>query len=234
MPNATLDLPATLDLDQFLSEEAHDLRTPFNHITGFSKLILSGTGPLYTAEMLHDDMATVYQSGQRALLLMNSLIDAARLKRHEKEASFSTFQVKTLLEQSIALWKKFNPNSGLQPEYHILTAIPRLIADEILLRQALAGFILYVAQYVDLEAQVTLTVEDEPGWFVLTVTSQGKKVQPFSRLDLQLQGYVNRALIELQRGAIRRAEETDDGALIQFVLPNEQAADNPHRPDSAG
>ncbi len=221
MPNVPLDLPATLDLERFISEEAHDLRTPFNHITGFSKLILGGTGPLYTAEMLHDDMATIYQSGQRALLLMNGLIDAARLNRHEKEASFSSLQIKTLLEQSIALWKKFNPNSRLQPEYHIFTSIPCLVADELLLRQVLAGFVLFVAQYVDVESQVTLTVEEEPGLFVLTVTSHGKKVQPFSRLDLQLQGYVNRALVELQQGAIRRAEETDDGALIQFVLPNE-------------
>jgi K+-sensing histidine kinase KdpD len=34
-----------------------------------------------------------------------------------------------------------------------------------------------------------------------------------------MQGYIGRAMVELQQGEIRLAEETDDGASIQFALP---------------
>jgi len=97
--------------------------------------------------------------------------------------------------------------------------VSRVYADEALLRQILAGLILYVAQYVVPQAKITLTVEEEEDWAVFTVAAAGTKVQPFSQLDLDMQGYLCRAFIELQRGEIRSAEETDDGAAIKFALP---------------
>lgn len=219
MAHTKLELPTHLDLEQFISNEAHDLRTPFNHVTGFSRLLLSGGSAAYTAEMQKEDLGTVYRSGQRALLLLNGLIDIARLNRHEKETSPDELEILSLVEQSLTHWRKFHPASTLQTEIQISTSTPRLRADEALLRQILSGFILYVAQYADPRAKVTLTVEEEEGWFVFTVSSAGTKVQPFSQLDLDMQGYINRAFVELQGGEIRLAEETDEGASIQFALP---------------
>jgi K+-sensing histidine kinase KdpD len=34
-----------------------------------------------------------------------------------------------------------------------------------------------------------------------------------------MQGYISRTMVEIQQGEIRLAEETDDGASIQFALP---------------
>jgi K+-sensing histidine kinase KdpD len=219
MANHKLELPTHLDLEQFISEEAHDLRTPFNHVTGFSKILASGVSAAYTAEMQMEDIATIYRSGQRALWLLNGLIDIARLNRHEKEASSEELDILAVVEQSLTYWRKFNPASTLQTEIQISTSAARVVADEGLLRQTLAGFILYVAQYVDPRGKVTLAIDEEESWFVFSVTSAGTKVQPFSQLDLNMQGFINRALVELQRGEIQAAEETDGGAAIKFALP---------------
>jgi signal transduction histidine kinase len=219
MTNTPLELPTHLDLEQFISTEAHDLRTPFNHVTGFSKILLSGVGATYTPEMQKEDLGTIYRSGQRALWLLNGLIDIARLNRHEKEAGPEDLDILAVVEQSLAYWRKFHPAATLQTDIQISTSAKRLSADEALLRQALAGLMLYVAQYVDLQAKVTLTIEEDDDWFVFTVASAGTKVQPFSQLDLDMQGYLSRAFIELQGGEIRSAEETADGASIKFVLP---------------
>jgi signal transduction histidine kinase len=221
MANIKLELPTHLDLEQFISNEAHDLRTPFNHVTGFSKILFNGVSAAYTAEMQREDLGTVYRSGQRALWLLNGLIDIARLNRHEKEASPEDLDALAVVEQSLAYWRKFHPASALQTDIQISPSASRVYADEALLRQILAGFILYVAQYIDPHAKVTLTIEEEEGWFVFTVAGTGTKAQPFSQLDLDMQGYVNRAFIELQRGEIRSAEETADGASIKFALPKQ-------------
>jgi signal transduction histidine kinase len=219
MTNIKLELPTHLDLEQFISAEAHDLRTPFNHVTGFSKILFNGVSAAYTAEMQREDLGTVYRSGQRALWLLNGLIDIARLNRHEKEASPEDLEILSVVEQGLAHWRKFHPTSLLQTEIQISTSAPRLYADEALLRQILAGLILYVAQFIDPRAKVTLAIDEEEEWFVFSVTGAGIKVQPFSQLDLDMQGYINRAFIELQRGEIRSAEETDEGASIKFALP---------------
>jgi signal transduction histidine kinase len=219
MTNVPIELPAYLDLEQFVSEQTHDLRSPFNQIVGFSKMLLNDPSPTYPLELQKEDAGTVHRNGQRALLLMNGLIDIARLKRHEKEANPAKVEIKSLLEQSLAYWRRFNPASVLQTESQVSTSASHLYADELWLRQILSGFIMVVAQYVDPQGTVTIAVEEEPEWFVFKVASTGKKAAPFSQLDLQMQGYISRTMVEIQQGEIRLAEETDDGASIQFALP---------------
>jgi K+-sensing histidine kinase KdpD len=214
-----IPLPAHLDLEQFVSEQTHDLRSPFNQIVGFSKMLLNDPSPTYPLELQKEDASTVYRNGQRALLMMNGLIDIARLNRHEKEANPAEVEIESLLEQSLAYWRRFNPASILQTENQVSTSTSHLYADEMLLRQTLFSFIMVVAQYVDPQGTVTITAEEEPEWFVFKVAGTGKKAQPSSQLDLQMQGYLGRAMVELQQGEIRLAEEADDGASIQFALP---------------
>jgi len=219
MTSTPLDLPKHLDLEQLIAEETHDLRSPFNQIIGFSKMLLSEPNPNYPPELQREDAGAIYRAGQRALLLVNGLIDIAQLEQHKSEVNLVELEVKPLLEQGLAFWKKFNPASSLQPGYQIKTSASCLNADEVLLRQVLCSFIMVVGLYVDPQAKVTLTVEEEPDWLIFKVVAVGKKVQPFSRLDLRMQGYIGRTLVELQQGEMRVAEETDDGASIQFALP---------------
>jgi len=224
MPNVPLDLPRQLDLAQFISDEAHDLRSPFNQIVGFSKLLLNNPSAAYPLEMQKEDTATVYRNGQRALMLLNGLIDIARLQRHEKELNPIELDLKSLLEQSISNWKKINPAAMFQPQYTIFTSITQFSADELFLRQILGSFITVVSQYIDSQGAVTLTVEDEPNGLIFKVTGTGKKIQPFSMLDLHMQGYLGRTMLELHQGEIRLAAETEDGAAIHFALTTKSAS----------
>ncbi len=219
MTNTPLDLPEQIDLEHLIAEEAHDLRSPFNLIIGFSKMLQSEPNPNYPPELQREDAEAIHRAGQRSLLLMNSLIDIARLNRHEKEPVPADGELKLLLAQGLAFWKKFNLASKLQTKYQINTAISHLNTDDTLFRQTLCSFIMVVTQYIDPEAAVTVTVDDEPDWLVFTVSGAGKKAKPFSKLDLRMQGYLGRAFVEVQRGEIRAANETDDGASIQFALP---------------
>ena len=221
MTNTPLDLPRQIDLEELIAHEAHDLRSPYNLIIGFSKMLQSEPNPAYPPELQREDAEAIYRSGQRALLLMNSLIDIARLNRHDKEAVSAEVELKLVLAQSLAFWKKFNLASTLQTDFQINTTTSHLIVDEALLRQTVCSFIMVVAQHVDPQASVLLTVEEESSWLIFTIHGTGQKAQPFSQLDLQLQGYLGRALVELQGGELRTAEETADGAMIVFTLPQQ-------------
>ncbi len=219
MPTKPIQLPTEIDLDQFISVQAHDLRTPFNHIIGFSKITLNTVGDAPLTNYQKDDLTTVYRSGLRALSLMNGLIDIARLNRHEKELKVAEADIQQILDSSLTQWKKVNPGYDAQLEVKILAASSKMQVDDQLLRQILTGFITYVAQYCESRQQITLTVEETPDQFVFSIASSGTRARLPSGLDLEMLGYVNRAFVELHHGSILCSEENDSGALIKFCLP---------------
>jgi len=214
-----INLPTQLNLDQFISTQAHDLRTPFNHIIGFSKMTINTVSDSALTDLQKEDLGTIYRSGLRALAMMNGLIDAARINRHEKELHYSENNIKQLMDQSSAKWKKNNPDSDLQTKFAIRTKSEKISADGMVLQQVVSSFIEYVALFCDGKATAFVTIEEEPNWFVFTWTSSGKKTSQVQMLDLELFGYINRALIELHKGKLRKNEENDEGAIIQFALP---------------
>ena len=219
MPDKKIILPTQIDLNQFISLQAHDLRTPFNHITGFSKMLLNTVGEAPLTDFQKEDLGTVYRSGMRALTLLNGLIDIARLNQHEKEPSPKDTDIEQLIAQGLAQWKKFNPGAEVQLDYQVLTSVKTIHTDEQLARQIISSLIAFVALYCVSGTAVTIIAADEPDWFLFTFSSTGVKARLPSELDLDMLGYVNRTLIELQNGQIRQAEETDDGAIIRFALP---------------
>ncbi len=218
MPIKKIKFPTTIDLDRFISVQAHDLRTPFNHIIGFSKMTLNTVGDAPLTNFQKEDLGTVYRSGLRALSLMNGLIDIARINRHEKEMHLSDINIQQLVEQCLAQWKKFNPASEVQVEPRILVTSQIIHADEQLLKQVITGFIAYVALYCEAKVKVNITVEEIPDQFIFAFASVGTKARLPSELDLEMFGYVNRTFVELQAGKILQAEENDDGALIKFAI----------------
>lgn len=218
MADMSLDFPTQIDLAQFVSVEAHDLRSSFNHIVGFSKIVLNGQdGPL--TDLQKEDLTTVYHSGLRALTLMNNLIDIARLSRGEKSASPANLEISRLLEQVTVQWKKYYPSRNIQVETTVLAAFPTVQADEPQLKQIILSLMGYVAEYVEDPAKILIQVEGEPGWQLITITSEGKKTGIQSSLDLTMLGYVSRGFIELNKGVIRAAQDMGGGATICFALP---------------
>jgi signal transduction histidine kinase len=215
----SLELPTKIELEEFISREAHDLRSPFNQVIGFGKMLINTVKNEPISDMQKEDLNTVYRGGMRALLLMNALIDIARLNRGEKEISPGETKIESLMEHSLAQWKKFHPGADLQIQHHILTTSATMQTDELLAQQIITGTIAYVALFCGPKATVTLTMEDDASGFIFTFTSKGEKAQAVPPMDLEMMGYVNRASVELLGGSVRRAEENDDGALIRFVLP---------------
>jgi K+-sensing histidine kinase KdpD len=219
MPIKPLELPTKIDLEEFISAEAHDLRSPFNQVIGFGKMLINTVKTEPLSDMQKDDLNTVYRSAMRSLNLMNELIDIARFNRGEKTAYPAETDIEKLMEHSLAQWKKFHPGNETQIQTHILTTSSKFILDEMLTQQLIIGSIAYVTLFCEPKATVHLTMKEETDKVVFTFASQGAKVRAMSEMDLKMLGYVNRACIEVQKGSIRRAEENDDGALIQFVLP---------------
>jgi signal transduction histidine kinase len=218
MTKNILELPKQIDLEQFLSAQSHDLKTPFNHIIGFSKIILKGQdGPL--TDFQREDITTVYNSGVRSLNLISNLVEIARLSRGEKKASQMDTDMHMLVEQATAQWKKLNPTNEIQIDTKIACTNPTIRADEMQIRQLLSSSISIVAEYVERTGKIILSLEEENNCVIINVQSIGDKSKNPSELDLEMHGFLIQAYIDQQHGELRTHEVYDDGARIGFALP---------------
>jgi len=219
MTTTPLILPNELDPEKFISVHAHDLRTPFNHITGFSKMLINTLSDAPLSDFQKEDLGTVYRSGMRALLLMNGLIDITRLNRKEARFEIGEVILKPAIEQGIVFWKKFHPESDTQFELDPAAVSPILPADEQMLKQIVSCAITYVNNFTEAKAKVQIGAKEDGQKLLLGFTSVGQKSNHPSELDMEMAGFLVRAFVELHRGEIRRAETNDEGAVLELALP---------------
>ncbi len=212
-----LTIPSEIDLAEFISKEAHDLRSPFNRILGFVKLVLKGLdGPI--TDQARDDLNTVQQNSLNAFAFVNGLIDIARLNRGEKGMELASLPVNSLLEQAVGDWKK-QYSKGIPPGVKITAPACTIQADEILFRLCLSNWISYATEFVLENIQIQIQVEARPSDCLFTVRSSGKKVQAPPACDLTIYGYVAKKTLELQKGALLRLEQEAQGAAVEFSWP---------------
>ena len=79
-----------------MSRMGHDLKTPINAITGFSKVILKGIdGPI--TEFQQQDLTSIYEGGKKLLTMINDVFEVAKADTGKSGLYPVTFDVATLL-----------------------------------------------------------------------------------------------------------------------------------------
>jgi signal transduction histidine kinase len=212
------EFPEQLDLAEFISKEAHDLKSPFNRILGFTKMLMKGmSGPI--TDMQKDDLTTVFQNGSQAMTMMSNLIDMARLSRGEKSFAPTACEASRLLNQVVAYWKQNKAEKEVEFEVFTNPAEVNFKADEPLLRQGILNLGLYLAEYTQLPARISLEAEESAEGILFSLRSHGQKNPIPVEIDLTMSAFIGQSVVKLHGGQFRKLEGDDQGGLIQFVLP---------------
>ncbi|MBN1303076.1 MAG: HAMP domain-containing histidine kinase [Anaerolineales bacterium] len=216
----TFEFPDQVDMTRFISEQAHDLKSPFNRILGFTKVVLNGLdGPIN--EIQKEDLGTVFQNSSYALALMSGLVDMARLSLGEKSFNPIDNELDQLFEQAVRAWQTISPaNKETRVDMIIKSSSKSVSGDEILLRQLLVNFLAFVTEYIIDSSLVSLTIEDHPEGLLFTVAAAGKNRPGPSDCDLTMFGFIGQKIIDLHNGKIISGEGDEQRAEIRFVLPN--------------
>lgn len=218
MTKTTFDIPDQLDIVEFISKEAHDLKSPFNRILGFTKMLLKGmSGPL--TDMQKDDLTVVYENSVQAMAAMSNLVDISRLSRGEKAFSPVEANLNNILAQTVAYWKQNKAVKDVELVSNVPEPEVRARADEVLLRQCLLNWILYVVEYTQPPAKITLTLASRETDALLTIQSQGKRNIAAAEMVLTMTAYIGQAILKLHEGQVLLAEGDGEGAVIQLSLP---------------
>ena len=205
-----------LEMDEFISWAAHDLKSPLNAVIGFTKVVLKGIdGPVNETQVI--DLTSAHVNGQRMLTLTNNLIDMARLSNGDIKIEKSACDLAAVLGEAISRWQNQNPNKALISE--IAFGPVQVEADRARLRQVINGLLTFAANHVADGGQVRLRAQQLEAGFQIEIESSGEKARDKQELDLAMIGVIARGLLHLHDGELWIDPETSTGLALRFSLP---------------
>lgn len=204
-----------IDLDDFISWASHDLKSPLNTIIGFTRVVIKGMdGPINETQSA--DLTTAFNSSQRMLFLINSLVDMARLNIGYIQPQRVEANMSNVIKEAVERWKTANPAKPITTAVNISN--PTFNADTVYMRQVVSSLLTYASIRVT-EGSLVLSANDDESGLHATIQSAGKKSRDKSEMDSAMLDFICASLIKLHGGKFEPLQETEDGVLLSFSLP---------------
>lgn len=234
---------AAREVDQlktrFLANMSHELRTPLNGIIGMAGLL--DRGALNVEQ--NDIVTTIENCAESLLVIINGVLDFAKLDAGRVELTPTEFDLNELFEVVLDLFHERARTKGLDLAVEFMRFdAPRLVGDAGRLRQILvnlvgnavkftlagsvrlwAGLRGHSSDHIELTVHVVDTGIGVPPEF------RGQLFQPFNQLSAELAAgptggtglglAISRQLVELMGGEIGLNETSTGGSDFWFTVP---------------
>ena len=139
----------------FLANMSHELRTPLTAILGFSELL--SQSPSFPAEE-QSYLHTIYRNGEHLLMLLNNLLDLARLETGDITIEERNFNLYRLLDELKYLLSSRIDTRQIRLSFHCAPEVPQFVrTDEIKLHQVLLNVLTDILKFTT-EGQVVLKI----------------------------------------------------------------------------
>lgn len=225
----------------FLANMSHELRTPLNAILGFTQILSRGEG---LTEQQRSNLATVNRSGEHLLMLINRILDMAKLEEGKVELRPAPFDLGRMLDEVQEMFVLAAQGKGLELVVELESDLPRaFVGDELRLRQVLINLLNNAVKFTD-HGRIGVSVKpvaqlDEGNWRlrfqvqdtgigirqeelddlfqVFTQGEAGRQARSGTGLGLAL----SRRFVELMDGTMAVSSAPGQGSLFWFevVLP---------------
>jgi two-component system CheB/CheR fusion protein len=119
---------------EFLANMSHELRTPLNSINGFSEVLYDETfGPLNEKQKKY--VNNVSTSGKHLLLLINQILDMAKVEAGKMNLVLSSLPMKRLLNDISMLVADMVSKKKIEMSLKIAENLPNIEADELKVKE---------------------------------------------------------------------------------------------------
>jgi two-component system, cell cycle sensor histidine kinase PleC len=218
MANKEIRFPSRVNLEEKISAWAHDLRSPFNHVLGFTKIVLNGqSGPL--SDLQKEDLKTVYHSSLRAMALVNNLIEIARLQQGLKEINNESVNLQSFLDKSLAHWKKYNPDWQIPIATMISTQNGKISLDKSHTQSILNSLLSYLATYTDGTGSILLEIAEDDLSLILKLHLTEITKMGSDEMSLEMYGAICKAYVDLLQGEICTDTVDKNETIVTITFP---------------
>ena len=220
----------------FLASMSHELRTPLNAIMGFSEVLLERNfGELNQKQ--EEYIKDVLEAGEHLLLLINDILDLARVESGQMIFEPSEFSVRDIVEQSITMVKERALRHYINLSEVISPDVATVYADERKLKQVIYNLLTNAIKFTPDNGSVSLIVSKADKDVMFTVEDTGigipeeamsKLFYPFSQIRLShpsihegtgLGLSIVKAIIELHGGKLWVESKVGKGSRFSFTIP---------------
>lgn len=154
-----------------MSMMGHDLKTPINAVTGFSRVILKGIdGPI--TEFQQQDLTSIYDAGQKLLTMIDELFRTAKSDAAKTDIYTTPFDIIDLLSDVMQVGQPIVARRDHTLEMRCVGELGTMHADASQVRWVLLGLLYYTARLTS-NSTISLTASRETvqdlDWFFFEI-----------------------------------------------------------------
>jgi len=222
---------------EFLANMSHELRTPLNSINGFSEILYDETfGPLNEKQKRY--VNNVLTSGKHLLLLINQILDMAKVEAGKMKLALSSLPMKGLLKEISLLVADMVSKKKIDMSLEISDDLPNIEADELKVKEIIYNLLSNAVKFtpeggkIGMRANKTnseIAVEIWDTGVGIAPENMGKIFEGFFRVDTPYARVtegtglglpLSKKLVELHGGKFSvESGGLNKGTGVKFTLP---------------
>ncbi len=224
--------------DEFLAAMSHELRTPLTSILGNLEILIDQLqGPLNEKQI--KTLNTIEESANHLLLLINDILDVAKVEAGKVTLAWDEIPVKQLCEASMRLIRLSADHKALKVSSHIDPEVRFISGDGRRLKQMLVNLLSNAVKFTPEGGTIGLEVQGNPSerqarftiWDTgigINEKQQRKLFKPFIQLDSKLSRQYRgtglglalvRRMAELHGGHVWLESKLGKGSRFSVILP---------------
>ncbi|MEI8138370.1 MAG: ATP-binding protein [bacterium] len=222
---------------EFLANMSHELRTPLNSINGFSEVLYDETfGPLNEKQKKY--VTNVLVSGKHLILLINQILDMAKVESGKMTLALSSLPLKSLLHEMALLVADVVGKKKLQMVLEIAEDLPSIDADELKVKQIIYNLLSNAVKFSADGGTIGMQARKADSEIEIVVWDKGIGIAP-ENMEKIFEGFfrvntpysrvtegtglglpLSRKLVELHGGKLAaESEGLNKGTSVRFTLP---------------
>jgi two-component system, cell cycle sensor histidine kinase PleC len=222
---------------EFLANMSHELRTPLNSINGFSEVLYDETfGPLNEKQKSYVNF--VLTSGKHLLLLINQILDMAKVEAGKMKLALSTLPLRHLLTEISSLIADMAGRKHLDMSIDIAEDLPDIQADELRVKEIIYNLLSNAVKFTPEGGRIGMSARRRDEEIEVLVWDTGVGIAPenlskifegFFRVDTPYSRLtegtglglpLSRKMVELHGGKLFvESGGLDQGTEVRFNLP---------------
>jgi two-component system CheB/CheR fusion protein len=216
---------------------SHELRTPLNSINGFSEVLFDETfGPLNEKQKQY--VNNVLTSGKHLLLLINQILDMAKVEAGKMKLTLSDVSMKTLLNDISMLVADMVSKKKIEMQLEIPSDLPDIQADELKVKEIIYNLVSNAVKFTPEGGKIGMRANQIGSDIEVVVwdtgvgiaaENMGKIFEGFFRVDTPYSRVtegtglglpLSKKLVELHGGRLSvESDGLNHGTLVRFTLP---------------